>query len=76
MRSLLALRQVLEIGCGALVIPEQIAVSRAADAYDEMDHFKDERTAELLRSCCAPSHRYGKTICVKTIRLTEPNRDN
>jgi chromate reductase, NAD(P)H dehydrogenase (quinone) len=50
MRSLLALRQVLEIGTGALVIPEQIAVNRAADAYDEMDNFKDERTAEILRS--------------------------
>lgn len=50
MRSLLALRQVLEIGCGALVIPEQIAVSRAADAYDDMDHLKDERTAGLLRA--------------------------
>jgi chromate reductase len=50
MRSLLALRQVLEIGCGALVIPEQIAVSRAAEAYDERDHLKDERTASLLRS--------------------------
>jgi NAD(P)H-dependent FMN reductase len=50
MRSLLALRQVLEIGCGALVSPEQIAVARAADAYDEMDHFKDERTAEHLRA--------------------------
>jgi chromate reductase len=49
MRSLLALRQVLEIGCGALVSPEQIAVNRAADAYDEMDHFKDERTAGHLR---------------------------
>ena len=49
MRSLLALRQVLEIGCGALVIPDQIAVSRAADAYDEMDNLKDERTADLLR---------------------------
>jgi chromate reductase len=49
MRSLLALRQVLEIGCGALVMPEQISVSRAADAYDEMDHLKDERTAETLR---------------------------
>ncbi len=50
MRSLLALRQVLEIGCGALVIPEQIAVSRAAEAYDDMDNLKDERTADLLRS--------------------------
>ncbi len=42
MRSLMALRQVLEIGCGALVIPEQIAVARAAEAFDEMDNFKDE----------------------------------
>jgi NAD(P)H-dependent FMN reductase len=49
MRSLLALRQVLEIGCGALVIPDQIAVSRAADAYDDMGSLKDERTADLLR---------------------------
>ena len=49
MRSLLALRQVLEIGCGALVIPDQLAVSRAADAYDDMGSLKDERTADLLR---------------------------
>lgn len=48
MRSLLALRQVLEIGCGALVIPDQIAVSRAADAFDEMDNFKDEANAKRL----------------------------
>jgi chromate reductase len=50
MRSLLALRQVLEIGCGALVIPEQIAVSRGSEAYDDMDELKDERLAELLRN--------------------------
>jgi chromate reductase, NAD(P)H dehydrogenase (quinone) len=50
MRSLLALRQVLEIGCGALVSPDQIAVSRAADAYDEMDQFKDEQNTVRLRN--------------------------
>lgn len=49
MRSLLALRQVLEIGCGALVIPDQIAVPRAADAYDENDNLKDEQTMNRLR---------------------------
>ena len=49
MRSLLALRQVLEIGCGALVIPDQIAVSRAADAFDDMDNFKDEANAKRLK---------------------------
>ncbi len=49
MRSLMALRQVLELGCGALVIPEQIAVMRASEAFDEMDNLKEERMAALLR---------------------------
>jgi NAD(P)H-dependent FMN reductase len=48
MRSLIALRHVLELGCGALVLPEQIAVREAADAFDDMDNLKDERTARLL----------------------------
>ena len=50
MRSLIALRQVLELGCGALVIPEQLAVREAASAFDEMDNLKDERTAGLLQA--------------------------
>ena len=50
MRSLMALRQVLEIGCGALVIPEQIAVREAAHAFDEADELKDERSAGLLKA--------------------------
>jgi NAD(P)H-dependent FMN reductase len=49
MRSLMALRQVLELGCGALVLPDQIAVMRASDAFDEMDNLKDERAANLLK---------------------------
>jgi chromate reductase len=49
MRSLMALRQVLELGCGALVIPDQIAVSRASEAFDEKDNLKDERVANLLK---------------------------
>lgn len=49
MRSLMALRQVLELGCGALVIPEQVAVTRASEAFDEMDNLKDERAANLLK---------------------------
>jgi NAD(P)H-dependent FMN reductase len=50
MRSLMALRQVLEQGCGALVIPDQIAVARAGDAFDEMDNFKDEANAKRLKA--------------------------
>jgi NAD(P)H-dependent FMN reductase len=47
--ALLALRQTLTIGCGALVIPEQIAVARANEAFDEMDNLKDEKLAILLQ---------------------------
>jgi chromate reductase, NAD(P)H dehydrogenase (quinone) len=50
MRSLMALRQVLELGCGALVIPDQVAVREAASAFDEEDNLKDERTAGLLKA--------------------------
>jgi chromate reductase len=50
MRSLMALRQVLELGCGALVIPEQIAVREAANAFDESDNLKDERAGNLLKT--------------------------
>jgi NAD(P)H-dependent FMN reductase len=49
LRSLMALRQVLELGCGALVIPEQITVFRASEAFDEIDNLKDDRAAVLLK---------------------------
>ena len=48
-RSLMALRQVLELGCGALVLPEQITVFRASEAFDEMDNLKEERASASLK---------------------------
>ena len=50
MRSVLALRQVLEIGCGAMVIPEFITVREAANAFDDKDNLKDERSAKQLKT--------------------------
>jgi chromate reductase, NAD(P)H dehydrogenase (quinone) len=50
MRSLMALRHILELGCGALVIPEQISVANAADAFDDMDNLRDERAATALKA--------------------------
>ena len=50
LRSLMALRQILELGCGALVIPEQVAVQQAETAFDDMDNIIDSRTANLLRT--------------------------
>lgn len=52
-RSLMALRQVLELGCGATVLPEQIAVREAASAFDNHDNLRDARSARLLKTVAA-----------------------
>jgi chromate reductase, NAD(P)H dehydrogenase (quinone) len=49
MQSLIALRQVLAVGCRALVVAEQVTVPNAADAFDEMDQLKDARLAQQLK---------------------------
>jgi NAD(P)H-dependent FMN reductase len=49
-RSLMALRQILELGCGALVIPEQVTVANADSVFDAMDNLIDTGTANLLRA--------------------------
>lgn len=53
MRSIMATRQVLEIGCNALVIPEYIAVQHAAQAFNEKDELADPRAAGVLRNMLA-----------------------
>jgi len=50
LRALMALRQILELGCGALVIPEQVAIAQADHASDEKDNIADTGTANLLRA--------------------------
>ncbi len=50
LRSLMALRQILELGCGALVVPEQVAIPQADNAFDEMDNIIDVGTANLFRA--------------------------
>jgi chromate reductase, NAD(P)H dehydrogenase (quinone) len=47
--SLLALRQVLAVGCRALVIAEQVTVPNAEQAFDQMDELKDARAAGQLK---------------------------
>jgi NAD(P)H-dependent FMN reductase len=49
LHSLLALRQVLAVGCRALVIPEQVSVPDAEHAFGEMDELIDMRLAEQLK---------------------------
>ena len=49
-RGLLALRQVLELGCGALVLPEQVIVPNAENAFDDLDNLRDARQATALKA--------------------------
>lgn len=49
MSSLLALRQVLAVGCRALVIAEQVTVANAEQAFDDIDGLKDARAAGELK---------------------------
>ena len=49
MQSLLTLRQVLAVGCRALVVPEQVTIPNAVEAFDDMDELKDVRAAAQLK---------------------------
>ncbi len=48
-RGLIALRQTLELGLGALVLPDQLAVVRAGDAFGDDGHLKDKTQMEQLK---------------------------
>lgn len=50
LRGLNTVRQVLELGLGALVLPEQFAVPRAAEAFDENGHLKNKDSQEALKA--------------------------
>ncbi len=49
MRSLLNLRQILEVGIGATVIPQQLALPRANDAFDADGSLKDKAQQTMLK---------------------------
>jgi len=49
MQSLLALRQILAVGCRAVVLPEQLSLANADEAFDEMDGLRDTRAADQLK---------------------------
>lgn len=49
LRGLLQLRIVLEVGIGALVLPDQFAVPRAVDAFEENGHLKNKDSQEQLK---------------------------
>jgi chromate reductase len=62
MQSLIALRQVLAVGCRALVIPEQITIPNADGAFDEMDQLTDARAANQLKTVVRRLVDYARLI--------------
>ena len=65
--SLLTLRQVLAIGCRALVVPEQVAIPNAEQAFDEMDELIDARAAGQLKTRGAAS--WSNTRDVREVEM-------
>jgi len=49
-RGLIALRQTLELGLGALVLPDQLIVPRAGDAFDSHGHLQDKGQMQQLKA--------------------------
>lgn len=62
LRSLIVTRQVLQLGVGALVLPDQVAVSRAAEAFDENGHLKDKAQQEALKGLIEKLARAAKVL--------------
>jgi chromate reductase, NAD(P)H dehydrogenase (quinone) len=50
LRSLTTVRQVLELGLGALVLPDQFAVPRAKDAFGEDGHLTNKESQENFKA--------------------------
>jgi hypothetical protein len=49
LRGLNTVRTVLELGLGALVLPDQFAVPRANEAYDENGHLKNKDAQQQFK---------------------------
>jgi NAD(P)H-dependent FMN reductase len=50
MRGLITLRQSLVLGLGCVVLPEQISISRAQDAFEDNGHLKDKGLMEAFKA--------------------------
>ncbi len=61
-RGLMHVRQALEIGLGALVLPDQLAVPKANDAFDDHGHLKDKAQQEALKALIQKLARAAKIM--------------
>ena len=61
-RGLIATRQVLELGLGALVLPDQVLVAKAAEAFDGNGHLKDKALQSMLKTAVEKLARAAKVL--------------
>lgn len=61
-RGLIQLRQTLALGVGALVLPDQMIVARAGDAFDDDGHLKDKAQQEVLKDVILKLVRAAKLM--------------
>jgi NAD(P)H-dependent FMN reductase len=62
LRGLSQLRLVLELGIGALVLPDQFLLPRAMDAYDEHGHLKNKDQQEQLKKVIQKLARAARVL--------------
>lgn len=62
MRGLIATRQVLELGLGALVLPDQVAIPKASDAFEANGHLKDKAQQAMLKAVIDKLARAAKVL--------------
>lgn len=62
LRGLYTIRHVLELGLGALVLPEQFAVPRAGEAFEENGHLKDLAAQERFKAAIMKLARAARVL--------------
>lgn len=62
LRGLSQFRLVLELGIGALVLPDQFALPRAAEAFDEHGHLKNKDQQEQLKKVIQKLARAARVL--------------
>lgn len=61
-RGLVTTRNVLEMGLGALVLPDQVLVARAATAFDESGHLADKDAQERFKTVIEKLARAARVL--------------
>ena len=62
MRGLVAVRNVLEMGLGALVLPDQVLVARAMAAFDDNGHLADKEAQARFKTVIQKLARAARVL--------------